>query len=555
MNNKIEIAPFQPENFKSNLDNILSRQLTPETIDTYASDALDDLIELTIKVTSSYDQQPTVAGSTNAQSEDFSFSYFELGELEKSLDHIADLSESIQSIDTIMKSATTLVGPIVPTRDTFVDIRVGETSFIEKNIINRLKTTLFLLEQDFGIDIHNKESLILKTASTDGMMRKSSYNFIEVTELERSILVCDEEGNVTYVFDTSVVVEYNSELDLTQLTKAELNELITNVPGIGKRIVYSSNFMNDMKSSIDEIGLSETEHKSEEIKNNYLQSAEFAPEGFLTAGETAKKFSVDRKTIIKAVDALIGQLGVVITAKKGRATQNVFSHEQQQTIEVYLEQRGLFNEKPPKGYLTVSAMARKWKIDYTTVVNALGKIEEVLGEIAQAKLSGHVTAVYSTYQQAMLEDYLVSMEIILPDMPDNFKGINELSKKFCLNRMTVEKAIKILRPQLGDVVRSKFGARVADAFSPSQQEIIRIYLEERGNFAEFAQEGYLSLQGLVEKYKLSRRPIERIIDQLGDNIGVTLKLRFGSIFADAYSVEQQLLIKQKIDEYKAGRTV
>lgn len=295
---------FQPENFRQSLDTILSRQLSPEVIDTYASDALDDLVELTEHATASYSSQPTLAAKNQTQTEDFAFSYFNLGELEQSLDHVADLAESIDAIDDVIKNAAVTSGVIIPPVRREVNVKEGDGSFREKNMHERLKTTLFILQQDFGIDIHDKTKLRLTAGGTEGIMRKASYNLIEIPELERVILVCDEEGNVSYVFDSALLAAQNfQEENLASLSKDELNELLMKNAAAGQRIVYSKSFVANMISAINTPAGNDTAI----VQKSYLYPR--ADSDVISIDAARKELKIDRATLIK----IMNDVGIVAT--------------------------------------------------------------------------------------------------------------------------------------------------------------------------------------------------------------------------------------------------
>ena len=245
-----------PENFQAAIDGILNRRLTPETIDSYATTALDDLILTTSRMVDSYDKQPTIAnGESIKDAEDSAYAYFSLDDLESSLDHVATLAGSIQKLDTIIEASTIVDQVIVPPDALHAGPQFGGNGeFIDKMIINRLKTTLFILEQDYEIDIHDPARLQLTTGVLGaGMFRRNSYYMLDIPELARTMLICDEEGNATYVFDSDVYKGEGADSGILMgATKQDLDDLLVGYPGIGHRIIYSKQFIAQVKMALSE---------------------------------------------------------------------------------------------------------------------------------------------------------------------------------------------------------------------------------------------------------------------------------------------------------------
>lgn len=547
MINNPERLNFQHEDFKASLDMILSSQLTPETIDSYAGDALDELVELTERITAAYGTQPTTTGLSYTDTENKAFGYFDLGELEQSLDHVADLAESIYAIDRVIKNATVVRGVIVPPDHQPTDIYVGDGSFGEKKTYDRLKTTLFILEKDFGIDIHDDERLQLAVGGTEGVMRDTSYSLLEVPELERTILVCDEEGNVSYVFDS----KKTTDIDLGALTKSELNALINEHPAIGLRIVYSKNFIRNMKDGIHSIDSFPGGTMSAQLsESKYLIAAEELSPDYTSITQIANDFSLDRKTISRAINALADSLGEVKKGKSGTRITEMLSGDQRQVLREYFDMQGMLSPRAPEGYLSVSSMAQEWSLDYHTLTSAVGTIAESIGAPIRAKFSGRIADAYSPAQQAQIKAYLKENNVIVPEVPQGFMGVRMISNEYNISRTAVERAIETLRPELGGTMKAKFNARVADAYSPAQQEIIRNYLEQQGILISQAPEGFLSVNGMVEKFNLSNKLLKRVLRDLDDSIGETIQARFGSRSTSAYSPAQQEMILTFINKSK-----
>jgi len=551
MINNPEQSSFQPEDFKANLDLILSRQLTPDTIDSYATNALDELVELTERATDSYDLQPTITGLSQTSAEDKAFNYFNLGELEQSLDHVADLAESINSIDEVIKRANVVNGIIVPPNEVETNITPSDGSFKEKNTHERLKTTLFILQQDFGVDIHDPAALQLTSGGTEGIMRNSSYNLIEAPQLKRTILVCDEEGNVTYVFDSAKLTQLGTQLkDLINLTKDELNDLIERNPGIGKRIVYSDNFIRHIKDSIsDDISNETNLNKPQSGTANYLMPTEKAPDGYLSINGMQTEFGISKRTIADAVEFLSGELGEITRARFGRKTADAFSSAQQEMIHAYLESKGHFTAVPPEGYLSLNGMAAELGIGRAVTENAIKRLQLELGEIIKARFGSRVADAYSPTQQNVVREYLENTSNVLTEKaPKGYSSAYSMAKEFRVAEATIAKAVNELNEALGEVIFARFNAVRTKAFSPAQQEIIRTHLESQGVIGNDVPEGYMSVNGLMAKFNVANSSIRRAIHQLDGRLGDVISAKSSTLKTIVYSPAQQEMIRACLEE-------
>ncbi len=208
---------------RRDLDEILTRPLTPETINDYASTALDDVIVLIGRVLEEYEAQPILVGSTQSERENSALRYYHLGDIETILDHLADVSEQIRSIDDVIASAEYADEVITPP-DFGGEVVVGQRgrAFETKQSIPRLKTLLFILSNEFNLDITREEDVrITGGALNSGMIRKLSYYTVEVPSLNRTVLVCDEEQNVTFVLDNEALDRYGITNSLRKMPQSD----------------------------------------------------------------------------------------------------------------------------------------------------------------------------------------------------------------------------------------------------------------------------------------------------------------------------------------------
>lgn len=185
-------TPEQP-NFQASIDAITSRRLTPENLNQYADEALNDLVGVVDEAVQAYMRQPTINAPNHKEEERAAFAYYgmEANVVEATLDHIAHVADQIQGLDNLI-AANTVHSPnvIIPPDNQRVEIASGDGSFQEKQTIPRTKTLAFILENQFDIDLRDPEQFTLTTGALgDNMMRGLSYNLVETPALNRAVFV------------------------------------------------------------------------------------------------------------------------------------------------------------------------------------------------------------------------------------------------------------------------------------------------------------------------------------------------------------------------------
>jgi len=262
---------------KTRLTTILSTALTVGTIDTYAETAISDLINLTGNVVNEFVDtlSPEAVYSDNKKLEDAAFSYFDLPSITGNLDNIAKIDQDIKNIDRVIEKASIKDQVIVPPDAPVRPIVPGNgEGVLENKLRPRLKTLLFILKKDNDIDLDQLK--IAEGITTNEMMRKEPYYSVEVPSLNRTVLVCNEEGNATFVIDTKKLEELEiSTEQLLDMTKDELNALMAAHAGFGRRIIQSDSWVNNIAVNLSEIQLSANEQaNTQETPRSYLNGTE-----------------------------------------------------------------------------------------------------------------------------------------------------------------------------------------------------------------------------------------------------------------------------------------
>lgn len=189
--NKQETKPEkQVSDFQSELDSILNNPLTPENIDHYADGALDKIINLTDRVLYGYKLQTGVI-TNNAEIEDAAYEHYQLGDINSLLEYISEKDKEIKNLNNIIANAKIVDDVITPPEVVAAMNILGGVGTSEKTTtIPRLKTLIFILENEFNVDPKNEEQFrIMKGILRDNMMRRESYYCVETPTLNRTTLI------------------------------------------------------------------------------------------------------------------------------------------------------------------------------------------------------------------------------------------------------------------------------------------------------------------------------------------------------------------------------
>lgn len=543
----------RPVAYKEQIEQIYSRTLSPEEIDTYADEALNDLIGLIQVITSRYSQLPTIASDNSRGSEESAFRYFDLVNIEGLLDHIANLSESIYSLNDTIEQANKADAVFIPPQQIdAMEIEAGSGTFDQKKLIPRLKTVLFIMEQDLQIDLNNQVEFHLEKGKvTESAMRGASYYSILTPAIDRLSFINDEEGNASYVFDLKGLSESGIDYhDLSNFTKTQLNDLIASTSGIGKRIVYSKEYINNIRDALSnpfEAHNSRLEHVQtpKANKNTYLLPKIPADHKSLSA--VARALHKGNLYIEEAVVALGPKLGEVGTYLSGVRTTTAFSPEQQNIINEHITTKD--GQPAPEGYQSARALGRLLNIRADAVRSAVERLGNALGELKEYRFKTKTTIGYSPEQQQIIRDYLNSNDLLTEKAPSGYLSAANIAKQYRLSDSVIHGATSILSQTLGEVSTYRLGTITAAVYSPEQQQIIHDYLGSINALAEKAPDGHLSARGLSQKLNTNYDIVQRAIVSINDRLGDVQLYKFGSKVTAGYSSEQCEIIEIYLKEH------
>jgi hypothetical protein len=207
-----------------------------------AEDRLDNLVEII-----------TNSGLTqiNRDAEDIMFKERYGVSLSDLLEYIASKIDSFQIANHLIDNAKNIDTILVPPDKVELEFN-GGPKFKEIRIEPR---TLRLLEGLLDNGLTFGQIKVVKGKTPELMMRKTAYVYIrfESEDLRKGILVCDEVGNATYVFNLDELpLEVQDDFELVNYTKNELDNLVVTNPGFGVRIINRVNWFRNTMSAIFE---------------------------------------------------------------------------------------------------------------------------------------------------------------------------------------------------------------------------------------------------------------------------------------------------------------
>lgn len=218
------------EHFAAAIKGIINTAVTIRNVNFFAHRALSDVITVIDDVRLEYSQSPTIVQDNLRNTETRAFNYFRLTNIEDILGHVERKVEQLDDIDQLIRNANVLedviIPPVRPIEGSGEEIEREPDE--EPEFQRRLKTVLFLIANEFDIDINDPTQLGLSTGIVpDTITRERSYYAIEVPSISRIVFVCDQKGNVTYVFDRAKAMNEGADMEtLAGFTKPELTNFL-----------------------------------------------------------------------------------------------------------------------------------------------------------------------------------------------------------------------------------------------------------------------------------------------------------------------------------------
>jgi len=556
------------KDFASSVEEIINQPLTVENVDTYAEAALDKLIQLINDMVQVYNHQPTIWLDNSGERENAVFAYYGIEPLNELLGHIADKAEQLIAIDTV-------IGQIESTDHVFVppDERPGPTASVSEAPHReratrqpRLKTLLFVLANEFGIEPSGEALQIRRGSVETAMMRQEPYHEVNIPPLERTVLICDAYGNGTFVFDTTRLPE-EERAKLATCTKTQLAGVMEQYPDCGVSVRCDKQFVPHLVEALAN-DIQQSAGVDTRRGGNYLNPPQANEEGMMNANQLAAKFGVVYRTIVRHIAELNqeGLLGCVAKRDWYGEEQSIFTEEQVEVIRKRLEERGLFTQPPPEGYLTITALAKTVDVTVMALIRIARELKKagVLSDGIKCR-SGQVHEFYSPEQQAMIMRKAQENGLFAPPPPEGYAMISTATKRLGVGLKLVRDAMDLLnlRPEIYRFVAKSGQVRIREGLSPEQVDKIGKYLRSEG-YTKSAPEGYRVKKEIMRELHCSAPLFDRVVDSLirnDPNFGQPSRYRakgkgggMSKALGYFYSPKQQAKIAEMLKKIRQGAT-
>ena len=338
--------------FAARLTAAVNEPLTLENTDTYVDGALGAVINLVDDVVAEYDAQPGAEwqqlGEANGKEhEDAALKYFGLEDVEAILRHLEDKASQFAVIGQVIAQTNESSDVFVPPDSTPVPQATGSGTGMEKKGRQpKLENLLFVLMNDFGIDPDDPEAVSIVRGSVNrNMMREEPYYQVTVPGIDKVILVCQEYGNVTFVFNGEWVREQvnsnrsskdESARPLADYTKEELSKLIKDNPGQGARIMATKNFTANLVNALK--GGFSQQKLDKPVDTRYLRSSRSSkdlppvPDGYITLGNILERLDIGEKHRTRIRDIAID------LERKGKITIGKYHNKRRRQVLAFTEE-------------------------------------------------------------------------------------------------------------------------------------------------------------------------------------------------------------------------
>ena len=256
----------RPESLKNSLkveyDNLLHTSINPDNVHTFYDEAVDTLILIVSKATSEYKEKNPGTTYIGKELEDAALGYLGLQSVTDTLDAISKRKESIYDLERNIARMTGVSKEVFvpPSKENNPIVPGSSKGLEEKNLIPRLTTLMYILQNDLHIYINDPaedttedDIKIIKGETTDNMMRRYPYFRVEIPELNRVVYICEEEGNASFIFDRDKILQKVISIERLDTTdKDEYKKYIEEDPAIGSVLRQNSKWRERMLTYLTE---------------------------------------------------------------------------------------------------------------------------------------------------------------------------------------------------------------------------------------------------------------------------------------------------------------
>lgn len=548
-----ESSPFRAET-----EAILSRELSPDNIDTYASEALNNYIGVIERAKQAYVEAPTQQFLTDKETEDAALSYWGIHDVDATLDHLSEKADEIERLNQVIADAELSPHVFVPPGTTKTRIEIGEIKpFDEKGQIPRLKTILFILENEFGLDVRDKSQVhITKGRVDEKMMRKTSYYTLNIPSLSRLVLVCDEEENATFVFDSALLEKYGLHSEVVStFDKPQIESLIDQTDRIGVRYIYTQDYTAQTISVLERIPeRGETFDRSAQ-RYSYLFPDIPKPENTFAARNIADLHGVNKKNVAYAIELLGDALSPYAHTYRSRGRETTaYDSDGVELILGKLHERGEFLPVAPEDVLSVRGLAQRIKVRKDDVAAAVydPELAEKLGELKKYKTGPKRTVGLDERQQRVILDELTRRGKYAPDAPEGAVSRLQLVRKYDVVPAVVDAVFEEIADELGELQSFRFGAIKDTGLTREQAQVFDRYVSENNRIVPKATKEEVSAKAIARATGETQYRVEKAIAELSAILGDVPVKRFGPNKGPAYDPLRRRIIEEHLRASRAA---
>jgi hypothetical protein len=285
---------ISPDPLKSQLEreytNLLTSHIDPSNLYTFFDEAVEKLVGIIKKTTDEYLVLNPDEKSLGKELEDKALKHFGLFSVNETLDAITYKRMAIQGVENDIALAAGLSNDVFvpPTADSKYIIEGNGEGMEEKKLIPRLVTLVYILQNDLQLYLSNDQEgiSIVRGETSEDMVRKQPYFRVTIPSLDRTVYICDEEGNASFIFSTGKILEKVSSIEnIDRTDKATYKEIIEENPKLGIVVRYGPLWREQMVSALtNEFGKEKKPEKSI-IKSDFEAPRVILPqkEGWETA--------------------------------------------------------------------------------------------------------------------------------------------------------------------------------------------------------------------------------------------------------------------------------
>lgn len=537
----------ETDRFQQDLNNIIYKKINPEEIDYYAKEALEKLIGLIDLTQQTYLNNPLYRDATfqsDKEKEDQILQHFNLGSVGLILDHIFKIEQEIKSIDQVIDNASDTDSMILPNDNHSIIIENKTSNQPKIKVFPKTKTTLFVLLKNFSIDFNDQQQFkIEKGNNHPNSFRKSSYYMITLPNLQRTIFVCDEDKNATYIIN-NLKAEEIKLTDLKDLTKIELGNLLQKYPELGKKINYYQNsFIDNLIKYLNEpLSIIEQPKTSNQ---NYLNPITDETEKFLSRNQIAEQYNISLTTVIKIINELNFSQSETNLRRVSGVTTKIFNQNQIDQIVQKAIQRGIFLPQKPENTFTIKDITNEvGELSYSIVAKIA---KETTTEPTQYKNKNRIGRFYTETQKEEIIK-TINQKVLQLVSEDHYTTF-QIAREFQVDRESVKKIINQYPDIIGQGVlcRSTNGKNTL-SFSQEQKVLIGNLLEENEYLLETVPDDFATNRSLAKELKVGINTVIKIVNEYIDEIGPVGRYKASGNPCDCYSPEQQLIIRKLIQD-------